>query len=139
MINDNLNLLDYAAVRNTKMRLWLLLIVGIMIIKDIGAYRMIKNNDGNISTSKETDIANALHCCISGNCSSFYSFADLLDNYTSDETIYITMNMVLPSVIQLAHLKNIAIIGYNNPTVQFGYSGGLQFVHCHNLTIEGIK
>ena len=110
-----------------------------MIIKDIEAHRMIKSNDDNISTSKETDIANGLHCCISENCSSCYSFVNLLDNFTSDGTIYITMNMILPSVVQLTHLKNIAIIGYNNPTVHCGYSGGLQFVHCHNLTIEGIK
>ena len=121
------------------MNLWLLLIVGIMLIKDIGAHRMIKSNDNNISTSRETDSSNGLHCCISENCSSCYSFVDLLDNFTSDGTIYVTMNMVLSSVIQLTHLKNIAIIGYNNPKVQFGYSGGLQFVHCHNLTIEGIK
>ena len=30
------------------------------------------------------------------------------------------------------------MIGYNNPTVQCGYSGGLHFVSCHNVTIEGI-
>ena len=46
--------------------------------------------------------------------------------------------MALSSVIQLTHLKNIAIIGYNNPTVQCGYSGGLHFVSCDNVTIEGI-
>ena len=38
----------------------------------------------------------------------------------------------------MTHLKNIPIIGYNNPTVQCGYSGGLHFVSCHNVTIEGI-
>ena len=99
---------------------------------------MIKSDDDNISTSR-ADSSNGLHRCISENCSSCYSFVDLLDDFTSDGTIYITMDMVLSSVIQLTHLKNIAIIGYNNPAVQFGYSGGLQFVHCHNLTIEGIK
>ena len=109
-----------------------------MLIKDIGAHRIIKSND-NISTSRETDNSNGVQCCISENCSSCYSFVDFLNNFTSDGTIYITMDMVLSSVIQLTHFKNIAIIGYNNPTVQFGYSGGLQFVHCHNLTIEGIK
>ena len=131
--------ISYIAVKNTKMKLWLLLIVGIMLIKDIVAHRMIRSNDDNISASREMDSANGLHCCISENCSSCYSFVDLLENFTSDGTIYITMDMVLSSVIQLTQLKNIAIIGYNNPTVQFGYSGGLQFVQCHNLTIEGIK
>ena len=110
-----------------------------MLINDTGAHRVIKSNDDNISTSKEADIANSLHCCISKNCSSCSSFVDLLHNFTSDGTIYVTMNMVLPSVVQLTHLKNIAIVGYNNPIVHCGYSGGLQFVHCHNLTIEGIK
>ena len=108
-----------------------------MLIKYIGAHGMIKSND-NISTSRVTDSNNSVHCCVSENCSC-HSFINLLDNFTSDGTIYITLNMVLPSVVQLMHLKNIAIIGYNNPTVQFGYSGGLQFVHCYNLTIEGIK
>ena len=115
------------------MNLWLLLIVGIILINDIGAHRMIKSND-NISTSRETDSSIGLHSCISENCASCYSFVDLLDNFTSDGTIYITMDIIFSSVIQLTHLKNIAIIGYNNPTVQFGYSGGLQFVHCHKLT-----
>ena len=69
---------------------------------------------------------------------SCYTFADLLVNLTDNTTIYITTDMVLSSVTQLTHLKNIAIIGYNNPTVQCGYSGGLHFVSCHNVTIEGI-
>ena len=46
--------------------------------------------------------------------------------------------MMLSSVVRLTHVQNIAIIGCNNPTVQCGYNGGLQFVSCHNVTIEGI-
>ena len=30
------------------------------------------------------------------------------------------------------------MIGYNNPTLQCGYSGRLHFASCHNVTIEGI-
>ena len=81
--------------------------------------------------------SNHLHNSDSGNCS-YHSFVNMLANFTSDVTIYITTDMALSSVIQLTHLKNIAIIGYNNPTVQCGYSGGLHFVSCHNVTIEGI-
>ena len=76
------------------------------------------------------------HCCISASCPCLV--VDFLVNVTSNVSIYLTTNVELSSAIQLTHLKNIAIIGYNNPTVQCGYSGGLHFVSCHNVTIKGI-
>ena len=98
---------------------------------------MIKLSNSSFLLNKRDDASSPLHSCTFGNCS-HYSLDNLLDNFTSDFTIYIKTDMTLSSVIQLTHLKNIAIIGYNNPTVQCGYSGGLHFVSCHNVTIEGI-
>ena len=100
---------------------------------------MVEANDDKFLTSNGVDSQGVLlnQCCIYKNCS-YSSFADLLANITSGDKICITIDMVLSSVIHLTDLKNISIIGYNNPTVQCGYSGGLHFVSCHNVTIEGI-
>ena len=112
----------------------LLILIGVILLKDIRAHRV--SND-NIFTRKRNAASNQNHNCLFGN-SSHCSLVNLLANFTNNVTIYITTDMVLSSVIHTAHLKNIAIIGYNNPTVQCGYSGGLHFVSCHNVTIEGI-
>ena len=109
----------------------LLVLLGEIFFKDIRAHRVVNNSDYNICSSYGIDSG------LYGNFSC-YTFADLLVNLTDNTTIYITTDMVLSSVTQLTHLKNIAIIGYNNPTVQCGYSGGLHFVSCHNVTIKGI-
>ena len=110
------------SVSGATMMLLLLLLMGIipLIFKDI-------NND-NICTNSQ------LHTTIAGNCS-YYSLVGSLVNITRGVTMHITNDNVLSSVIQLAHL---ATIGYNNPTVQCSYSGGLHFVPCHNVTTEGI-
>ena len=105
------------------MKLLLLLLV-VVLLKDIRVHRASDVNCNGVDSQY----------CISGNC----SFADLLVNITSNVTICLTSDMVLSSVIQLTHLKNVAIIGYNNPTVQCGHSGALHFVSSHNFTIEGI-
>ena len=121
-----------------KLFLLLLLLLGIIVSKSVQIHRVIKfSNNGLITNKRDATSSNHLHNCDSGNCS-YHSFVNMLANFTSDVTTYITTDMVLSSVIQLTHLKNIAIIGYNNPTVQCGYSGGLHFVSCHNVTIEGI-
>ena len=145
MINDYLYqysnyLLGYVAVRITMKLLLLVLLLPLVILfpKDIISHRMIKSsNDRSLPSHGvgSSSYQDNPHCC--GNCS-FYSFDDLLINITNDVRINITTDMVLSSVIQLTHLKNIAIIGYNNPVVQCGYSGGLHLVSCHNFTIEGI-
>ena len=61
----------------------------------LGIIPLILNdiNNNNIFTSSQ------LHSCTSGNCS-HYSLVDLLVNFSSDVTIYITTDTVLYSVIQ---------------------------------------
>ena len=77
-------------------------------------------------------------CCIYGNCScpSLYT---ALANLISNVLINVTTDVILSSVIPLADLANITIIGHNNPTVSCNSSGGLHFVSCHNCIIEGIS
>ena len=111
----------------------LLLLLCVVHFKDIRAYRVVNTSDYSICTRYGTNSTSSL----SGNYPC-HSFVDLLDNLTDNVTIYLTTDMELSSVMQLEHLKNIAIIGYNNPTVQCGCSGGLHFVSCHNVTIKGI-
>ena len=60
-------------------------------------------------------------------------------NFTSNIIINITTDIVLSSVIQLMNVKNISIIGYNNPTVDCNNTGALHFMSCHNITIKGIN
>ena len=117
--------------------LLLLLLTGVIVFKDIRAHRVIKFSNDSIFTNKRNAASNQHHSHQPGNCSNG-CLANLFANFTSDVTINITTDMALSSVIQLTHLKNIAVIGYNNPTVQCGSSGGLHFVSCHNVTIEGI-
>ena len=62
----------------------------------------------------------------------------MLTNVITNATICVTADMVLSSTVELTYLNNILIIGYNYPTVHCGYSGGLHFASCHNVTIEGI-
>ena len=95
-----------------------LLLLYIILFKDSEAHRVIKFSNDNIFSSKRDVTSGLFHSCISKNC----SLNNLLANFSSDVTIYITNDMVLASVLQLTHLKNIAIIGYNSPTVQCGYS-----------------
>ena len=140
--NLNLNLSIFHWVMSLsqamKLLLLLLLLLGIILFKDLGIHRVIHfSNNSIISSKRDTVRSNKHHKCDSGKCST-HSFVKILANYTNNVTIYITTDMALSLVIQLTHLKNIAIIGFNNPTVQCGYSGGLHFVSCHNVTIEGI-
>ena len=114
------------------------LILAITLFTDNKAHRMANASNGNTFTGKAVDDYNVrLHCCVTESCPC-YSLIDLLVNFTSNATVYIRTDLILSSVIQLRDLKNIAIIGYNDPTVQCGYSGGLHFVSCCNITIEGI-
>ena len=132
-------LLSYITIRNM-MKLVLVLLLDIILFKDIRPHRVVKISDditvtsNGIDNPKSQDILQRR----ASKSSSFHSFVDLLVNVTSNVSMYVTTDMVLPSVIQLIHLENIAVIGYNNPTVQCGYSGGLHFVSCHNITIEDI-
>ena len=116
------------------MKLLSLLLLHKILSKDSEAHRVIKPNNDKIFNSKRDATSSPFHSCTSKNC----SLNHLLANLSSDVTIYITDEMVLSSVIQLTHLEDIAIIGYNVPTVQCGYSGGLHIVSCHNVTIKGI-
>ena len=117
-----------------KWLLLLLLLLHKILLRDSEAHGVIKLSNDQIFNSKRDTTSSPLHSCISGNC----SLINLLANLSSDVTIYITNDMILSSVTQLTHLKNIAIIGHNNPTIQCGYSGGLYFVSCQNVAIEGI-
>ena len=100
-------------------------------------YRVIKHSSFTRAEVDRTSGQDKLDCCISEHCSN-NCFVDLFINITSNFIINITDDTLLCSVIQLTYLKNITIIGYNNPTVQCDYSGVLHFVSCHNVTIEGI-
>ena len=114
------------------MKLLLLLLMYKILLDDGEAYRVIKPNNDSIFISKRDASSTPSHSRISQNC----SLVNLLANITSNVTIYISTDMMLSSVIQLTHLRNIAITGYNNPTVQCGCNGGLYFVRilsqCYN-------
>ena len=50
----------------------------------------------------------------------------------------ITTDVMLSSLVKLPDLKNVSIIGYNNPTVILKNGGGVHFTSCYNCIIEGI-
>ena len=74
--------------------------------------------------------------CINGNCS--YPIDNLVEDLSNDSVINITCDMELSSVIIVVGLMNITIAGYNNPTVGCNGFGGLHFISCHGIKIEGI-
>ena len=65
-------------------------------------------------------------CCVYGNCSC-YSFDDALNYLTSNVLLNITTNVMLSSLINTSNLKNISIIGHNNPIVNCKGVGGIHF------------
>ena len=98
-------LLSYITIRNM-MKLVLVLLLDIILFKDIRPYRVIKISDdititsNGIDNPKSQDILQRR----ASKSSSSYSFVDLLVNVTSNVSMYVTIDMVLPSVIQLIHL-----------------------------------
>ena len=76
-------------------------------------------------------------CCAYGNCSST-SLDIALASLTSNVLINITTNVTLSSIVKLSDLKNISIIGCNNPTVNCRNIGGIHFTFCHNFIFKGI-
>ena len=76
--------------------------------------------------------------CLSKNCYC-NKLEDLLGGLKSNTLVNITNNVTLSSVIELEHLNNISIIGYNNITVICSANGsGLHLRRCTDLSIEGI-
>ena len=55
-----------------------------------------------------------------------------------DVLIQLTIDVILPSIVTLKDIKNITIIGHNNPTVSCGNTGGLYFISCRGCTLVGI-
>jgi len=80
---------------------------------------------------------NSLTCCVYGKCSC-HSFHHALANLTSNVLINITTNVMLSSLIETSGLKNVSIIGHNNPTVNCKNVGGMYFTICRNFIIQGI-
>ena len=96
---------------------------------DLIATQAIGNDSGS-------DIFNNL-CCVYGKCSC-PSLYDALINLTSNTVINITTDVTLSSVIPIVGVANITITGHNNLTIRCNNSGGLHFISCNNLAIEGI-
>ena len=75
----------------------------------------------------------------SDNCNEYQN--DLyheLVNLTSHSQINITTDVMLLSFISLVGLEDIAIIGYDNPTINCNNAGGIYFENCNNCTIIGL-
>ena len=65
-------------------------------------------------------------------------FHDELVNLTSNSQINITTDVMLLSFVSLEGLEDIAIIGYDNPTINCNNAGGMYFGNCNNFTIIGL-
>ena len=90
------------------------------------------DDDGTINSSGED-----LTYCVDGNCSCS-SLDHALDHLTSVVVINITTNATLSSLIEVSNLKNILIMGHNNPIVRCKSIGGIHCITCHNCSIQGI-
>ena len=76
-------------------------------------------------------------CCVYGNCSC-HSLEYALANLTDNVLINITTNVTLSSPTKMLDLKDVSIIGHNNPTLNCRKVGGMHFTICHNCIIKGI-
>ena len=80
-----------------------------------------------------------LSYCMDDNDNCYYrSLVQALNNLTSNVLINITTDVMLSSIIPLVDLANITITGHNNPTVKCNEYGGLRFISCNNINIDGI-
>ena len=61
-----------------------------------------------------------------------------LVNLTSNSQINITTDVMLLSFVSLVGLEDIAIIGYDNPTINCNNAGGIYFENCNNCIIVGV-
>ena len=86
-----------------------------------------KCND-NLSINGSETLRNDVNC----------SFDEALANLTDNTEINITTDVLLSRIISVTNYTNISIIGHHNPIVKCNKHGGLNFVSCHNCTIEGI-
>ena len=111
---------------------------------------LIQSTEGNTRSKTITVNADGKHIfdnssasnlnprdCVDHNC--FYSSLDqALSNLTSNVLINIMTNVRVSSIIPLVGLTNISIKGHQSPVISCDNYGGLSFISCHSLTIEGI-
>ena len=76
-------------------------------------------------------------CCSTGSCIC-HSFLQALIDLTSNVMVNITTDVVLSSIVPVAGIENIVIIGHNNPTINCNATGGMRFISSRNITIYGI-
>ena len=96
---------------------------------------IVTRSAGNKSASDMS--TNQKVCCMYGKCSCS-DFTNAMVSLTSNTLINITTDVTLSSVIPIVDVANITITGHNNPTIRCNNSGGLHFISCNNLAIEGI-
>jgi len=92
------------------------------------------NSFGELNDEKSQAI---FSCCTTGNCTC-HSLLHALVNLTDNVVINIITDVVLSSIVSILGVKNIAVVGYNNPTVYCNNTGGVKFVSCNNVIIDGI-
>ena len=89
---------------------------------------------GSVGSGNGQTIALGSDCGWFTNCTLDHQLANL----TSNDLINITADVMLQSIVSLVALKNISIIGHDNPIVNCDNAGGIYFDNCHNCTIIGI-
>ena len=116
----------------------MLLVITLAIISAItveGGQRIVHVSEliSDNGLSNDSDFT----CCVYGNCSC-NSFDIALASLTSDILINITTDVTLSLIVKQSDLKNVSIIGYNNPTVNCTNIGGIHFTLCHNCIFKDI-
>ena len=108
------------------------------LINDDGEYNGKCNGSGqSIPGTQDGSFINKSNS--DNNCDEYQSnFHDKLVNLTSNNQINITTDVMLLSFVSLVGLEDIAIIGYDNPTINCNNNGGIYFENCINCTIVGI-
>jgi len=113
----------------------ILLVHYVQLVERSESKRIVVSEEG---ISDYTDLDFQSICCTFGHCVC-QSFLHALTNLTDNVTITITTDVMLSSAVFIVGVDNTRVVGYNKLTVHCNNTGGLKFISCKNITIEGIS
>ena len=94
-------------------------------LNDDKDYGKCNGSSQNVPDTQSESFANKSHS--DNKCSEYQNdFHHKLVNLTSNSQINITTDVMLLSFVSLVGLEDIAIIGYDNPTVNCNNAGGIR-------------
>ena len=109
--------------------------LGILVAVTVLIVQYVDGNQNIVQISE--DGSDNKSCCAFGICYC-HSLDHALISLTNNVIINITNDTMLSSLIEISNLRNVSIIGHNNPTVNCKNVGGIHVTFCQNCIVQGI-